>query len=203
VTTERVFGRLGILLEKKKRQLPVKSPALFTGLQARMMVASVARGISAVTYGAKQIPDQGVDFARLETVAYDWLARVVGRFTEDALPDPHPFKDRSLVLRAIPVLASLAALGQGRYAADEKRAAAADAVIADDRIDWSAGAHWDGLAGKTNPQTGKFSVGGGKEYAYATLRALTDPDSPGYRAIRHLDTPVRTATPDADAAPAN
>ena len=51
----------------------------------------------------------------------------------------------------------------------------------------SAGPCWSGIAGKVNPN-GAFSVGSGKENGYATYRALTDPDDPGYRAIRHLET---------------
>ena len=50
-------------------------------------------------------------------------------------------------------------------------------------IDWDKGDHWNGIAGKLSP-SGKLSIGGSKETAYAVYRALTDPTQPNYQRIR-------------------
>ena len=43
-----------------------------TGLLARMMVAAVAKGVGVVQYGAKPIPEDGIDMQKLE----DGIARL-------------------------------------------------------------------------------------------------------------------------------
>jgi hypothetical protein len=109
-----------------------------------------------------------------------WIGRLVDVFGALA------FKDRDLVLRSVPVLVSLGALGQAHYITGEDTGAANE-TITDQRIDWShSSGRWDGIAGKRSP-AGTFSVGSGKEYAHATFTALTKPDSPGYAQIRGID----------------
>jgi|SRR5271157_3043492 len=182
--TRKVFAELGIPLEEQSRQVKAHSPAVLTVIAARIMVAAVARGISAVQYGAGSIPttiDRAeIDFAKAESAATSWLGHVFGAVGATT------FKDKGLVLRAVPVSAALGALGRPFYAGDLDGKLSAKAVL-NSGIDWSAGPHWSGIAGKVNPN-GAFSVGSGKENGYATYRALTDPDDPGYKAIRHLET---------------
>jgi hypothetical protein len=176
--TKRVFDSLGFKLETKQRQAPAKSDALMTGLQARLMVGAIAKGVGVVQFGSKAIPTEGVNFDKLETTAHTWLGQVFARFTRD------DFRDKDLILRSVPVTASLGALGKAFYddnTADQK---AAIAVLSDPEINWTKGPHWTGVAGKTNPTTGKFAVGGGKEYAYATYRAVSDPKSAEAKQIR-------------------
>jgi hypothetical protein len=182
-----IFGHLAIELETRQRQVRAASPAVLTGLQARMMVAAVAKGVGAVQYGAKPIPTDGVDFAKLEEVAQSWLSRVFSTFGAEA------FRDKLLILRAVPVVASLGGLGRAFYAGDSEGQRAALDVLTDKRIDWTVGVHWDGIAGRLNPTTGRFAVGGGKEYAYATYRALTEPAS-------EIGQQIRPITPDTAAA---
>jgi hypothetical protein len=179
--SKRVFERLGFELETRQRQVGAASDAVMTGLQARAMVAAVARGVAAVQYGAKPIPSDGLDVDRLESAAQAWFARVFDRFEAGA------FRDRSLILRAGPVGVCLGALGRSFYDGDEVEQMRSVATLMDERIDWTVGPHWEGLAGKTNPATGVFTVGGGKEYAYGAWAALTKPDDPAGRRIRHLD----------------
>ena len=179
--SKRVFETLGFELETRQRQVAAASDAVMTGLQARTMVAAVARGVAAVQYGAKQIPTDGLDVGRLDTAAEAWLGQVFDRFESGA------FRDRNLILRAGPVGVCLGALGRPFYdgdAAEQKRSVE---ILNDDRIDWTVGPHWEGLAGKTSQATGVFTVGGGKEYAYGAWAALTKPDEPAGRRIRHLD----------------
>jgi hypothetical protein len=179
---KRIFADLGLELETRQRQVRVASAAILTGLQARLMVAAVAKGVGVVQYGAKPIPADGIDAVRLEEVAQAWLSRVFSTFNAEA------FRDKGLVLRSVPVTATLGGLGRGFFEDDPESQRAALDVLTDERIDWSIGPHWDGIAGKMNPNTGRFTLGGGKEYAYATHRALTEPNSDSGRQIRHINT---------------
>jgi hypothetical protein len=180
--TRKVFADLGVPLEEQSRQVKANSTAVLTVVAARAMVAAVARGISAVQYGVGAIPTtierEDIDFTKVESAATAWLGHVFTTLGVTA------FKDKDLVLRAVPVSAALGALGRPFYTSDLDGQFSAKAVL-NSGIDWSAGAHWSGIAGKVNPN-GAFSVGSGKENGYATFRALTDQADPGYKAIRHL-----------------
>jgi hypothetical protein len=177
--TKRVFEDLKLELETRQRQVPTRSSAVMTGLQARTMVAAVAKGVVAVQYGAKPIPADGIDLPNLESVATTWLQRVFKRFGAAS------FRDKGMVLRSVPVSATLGALGHAFLDGSGEQQKAALEVLADKKIDWAAGPHWNGVAGKVNLETKRFAVGGAKEYAYATHRALSDPTSPVGKQIRH------------------
>jgi hypothetical protein len=185
--TKRVFDGLGLELETQKRQVPAKSDAVLTGLQARLMVAAIAKGVGVVSYGAKPIPDEDVDFAKLEAAAKSWLGRVFDTFPRER------FRDKTEVLRAVAVTAALGALGNGFYAGDTQAQKKALEVLSDKKIDWTGGPHWRDIAGKVNPTTGKFTVGGAKEFAHATYRALTDPSTDVAKSIRHADSQAKQA----------
>jgi len=182
-----VFEKLGLEVEKEKRQVSQSSPAVITALQARAMVAAMVFGAGAVSFGAKKIPttdpnsdsNRPVDFDKLATVAATWLGDVI-----EKLGDGEVLKDKELVVRSVPVLVSIGAIGRGYYTQDPNQLIEANRFLNDSTIDWTRGSHWDGVAGKTNPSTGRFSVGSGKENTWATLRALTDPGDAGYKQIR-------------------
>ena len=57
-------------------------------------------------------------------------------------------------------------------------------VIGLAQVVWERGPRWNGIGGKINPTTNKFSVGGSKEYGYAIYRALTDKNDPAYKQVR-------------------
>lgn len=175
-----VFEELGIVLETRRRQVSAKGEAVLTGLQARTMVAAIAKGVGVVQFGAKRIPDEGVDMATLGEVAASWLDQVFNRFEPDA------FRDKAQILRATPVSASIGALGKAYFDGGAKEQKEAVRTLNDEDIDWSVGNHWNGVCGKVSPTTHRFAVGGGKEYAHATWNALTDPASGGGEQIRGL-----------------
>lgn len=181
----RVFKGLEVELEGEKRQVGKKDTAVLTVLQARLMVAAIAHGVGAIQYGAKRIPletkDGKIDQKRLEKAARTWLEMVFKGFGADA------FKDKGQVLRSVPVLISIGALGRGFYTGSGEEQGKAHAFLADRKIDWSADRHWNGVCGKVNPTTERFSVGSGKEYAYATYKALMEKDSPAGKQIRTQD----------------
>ncbi|MDD7940449.1 DNA sulfur modification protein DndB [Actinomycetospora lutea] len=177
----RVFNDLDIPLEHEARQVRRASDKVLTMLGARTMVAAVARGVSAVSYGAGPIPGdvegQRVDFDRLYSAAVAWLGYVFETFGREA------FRDPTLVLRAMPMIAAIGALGRPYYTGDSPGQVRARAIL-QEITDWSGGPRWNGIAGKYNEGTGRFSVGSGKETGYAAYRALTDPQDAGYRALR-------------------
>jgi hypothetical protein len=178
--TRKVFAELGIPLEEQARQVKANSPAILTVVAARAMVAAVARGIGAVQYGAGAIPTeidgQPVNFTKLESAAVAWLNQVFSTLGVTA------FKDKNLVLRAVPLVAAIGALGRPFYTDDIDGQMKAKAILASS-IDWSAGQAWAGIAGKTNA-AGTFSVGSAKENGYAAYKALTDPNDIGYQRLR-------------------
>lgn len=195
-----LFGSLGIGIEEESRQVSVTNPAVLTMIQARTMFASVAHGVAAVSFGSKRIPNSvggtAVDFDRLEAAARKHFERLFDHFsaermgelglTEDDLAkgrgELHPFKRRGLVLRSVPVMVALGALGRAYYDPDGDTPDP-EKVLTDDSISWLTGEHWAGIAGKINP-SGNFSVASGKESAYTAWRALTDPKDGAYRQIR-------------------
>jgi hypothetical protein len=80
---------------------------------------------------------------------------------------------------------------------DEAGKVKALAILEDRRIDWSVSERWAGLAGKVDPVTEAFTVGGGKEYASQTWQALTDDDSPGWKRLRGLESDATIEEPEA------
>ncbi|MDX6635083.1 MAG: hypothetical protein QOF06_1286 [Solirubrobacterales bacterium] len=174
----KVFPALNAPLEEKARQVKASGPEVFTVLQARLATTALTKGPSAVGYGAGRIPEDGVDFEQLAAAAEEWFGYVFKTLGVSA------FKDKGKVLRSVPVLAAIAAVGRPYYEGDEKARRMARQIIKDQTIDWTAGSHWDGICGKTNPNTGKFSVGSAKEYGNAAFNALTKVGTDTYRRIR-------------------
>jgi hypothetical protein len=174
----RIFPELDAPLELDARQVKATGPEVFTALQARLAVTAVAKGPSVVGYGAGRIPTEGVDFGALESAAKEWFAHV---FKSLGIAS---FKDKDKVLRSVPVLAAIGAVGKAYYDGDEDARRRARGVIGDSKIDWSTGAQWSGICGKVNPNTNRFAVGSAKEYGNAAFNALTKADSPTWLQIR-------------------
>jgi DndB-like DNA-sulfur modification-associated protein len=174
----KVFPDLGAALELDARQVKTTGPEVFTALQARLAVTAVAKGPSVVGYGAGRIPTDDVDFEALETAAKEWFAHVFKSLGIGS------FKDKEKVLRSVPVLAAIGAVGKAYYDGDEDARRRARGVIGDSKIDWSVGEQWNGICGKVNPNTNRFAVGSAKEYGNAAFNALTKADSVTWRQIR-------------------
>lgn len=173
-----IFPPLGAPLEEKARQVKATADEVFTVLQARLAVTAMAKGPGAVGYGAGRIPPNGTDFDTLESAAVEWFGHVFETLGVSA------FKDKDKVLRSVPVLVAVGAIGKPFYDGDEAARDAARAVIEDENIDWSVGPQWAGICGKVNPNTGRFSVGSAKEYGNAAYNALIRVGSPMYEQIR-------------------
>lgn len=175
---ERAFDRLDVPLEREARQVRVSHPEVFTVLQARLAVTAMAKGPSAVSFGAGRIPPNGTDFDVLEEAAVAWFEHVFDTLSRQA------FKDKGRVLRSVPILAAIGAVGRPFYDGGMTAMRAARRTIKDPTIDWSVGPQWSGICGKVNPNTGVFSVGSAKEYGKAAFNALTEVGSDPYVQIR-------------------
>jgi hypothetical protein len=173
-----VLPELGVPLEERGRQVKATGPEVFTVLQARLAVTALAKGPGAVGYGSGRIPPNGVDFDKLQESAKTWFKHVFDTLGVQA------FKDKDKVLRSVPVLVAVGAIGRAFYDGNETARREARKVITDAKIDWTVGPHWNGICGKVNPNTGRFSVGSAKEYGNAAFNALTKPESPLYEQIR-------------------
>ncbi|HEX7292306.1 MAG TPA: DNA sulfur modification protein DndB [Conexibacter sp.] len=184
---ERAFERLDVTLEREARQVRASHPEVFTVLQARLAVTAMAKGPSAVGYGAGRIPPNGTDFERLEDAAVLWFEHVFGALGRQA------FKDKGRVLRSVPILAAIGAVGRPFYDGGATAMRAARRTIKDPTIDWGVGEHWSGICGKVNPTTGVFSVGSAKEYGKAAFVALTEVGSDPYQQIRPAEALAEAA----------
>lgn len=183
-TTESVFDRLGLELELRNRQVS-GDRKIMTGIQAKAMVGAMVFGTGVVGYGSKPYPTTNVDFDLLEEAAVKWLGKVFDRFPRAI------WRAQDRILRSTSVGLAFGALGRPYYDGSmAKLRSASEQVLKDSQIDWKLGPHWAGIAGKVNPVTQAFSVGGTKEYVHATYAALQNQQSPGYYTIRHLPMPA-------------
>ena len=83
------------------------------------------------------------------------------------------------------VLAALGALGHDVLAANAADRDATKRQVLDRirSINWTRDRSWDGIAGKLN-RSGKLTLGGSKEVAYAVYNAMSYDNQPGYASIR-------------------
>lgn len=165
-------------VDKMSRQLPKKSSKIVTLQSLRQMVVNIAKGISGVQYGARPAPVADVDLRELTAVATDWIGTFFEAF-ETQIADREKY-----LAGSGPVLAALGAMGNDLLGLDhEQRRGAQTRMLQElQRVDWSKGEHWLGIAGNYT-STGMFSVKGTKEVAYAVYNALTDRDNAGYHQI--------------------
>lgn len=163
-----------------RRQLRRSDPHVVTITALRGACVTLSEGIGGVKYGARSVH---VDTGKVEhvcTVATEWFgaaAKAIGSAIED--------RERTLA-SAPAVLAAIGAIGHELVQIADSTARAARRAELIDRlhlVKWDKSKAWEGIAGKFSP-SGRFSVGGSKETAYAVYAALTDPSSEGYNRIR-------------------
>lgn len=165
-----------------RRQLRRTDKHVVTITVLRGACVTLAEGIGGVKYGAKPVSNVG-DVAHLQTVANEWfaaVAEVLGPAIEDR---------EKAVASAPAVMAAIGAMGHELVTCNNRRAKMASLIDQLRAVDWNKGSHWNGIAGKTTP-SGKLSIGGSKETAYAVYRALTDTTQPSYDAVRGAAVPA-------------
>ena len=164
-----------------RRQLRKADDDVITITALRGACVTLLKGISGVQYGAKPVPNLSVEHLDdYEKVAREWFGALIERFGP-------ALENRELtILYAPSVWSALGALGHDLLHVDAATRAARIAQTVDGlmAVNWSKGEHWNGVAGKISPKTGRLSVGGSKETAYAIYGALSDTTNMAYRQIR-------------------
>lgn len=167
-------------VNKVRRQLRSTDADIVTITALRGACVTLAKGINGVQYGARPVPIDDAKLSAVEAAAVDWftaLTEVIGVAMED----------RENKLAAAPsVLAALGAVGNPLVEIQneiDRKARARQLAASLGNVKWERGKRWEGIAGKFTPK-GAFAVGGAKETAYAVFSALTDPNDPGFHAVR-------------------
>lgn len=184
-----VFKGLQLELDEK-RQVSASSNAVMTVAQGRLMVIAMFHGPAAVNYGPRPAPltrhrdesREEVDFDKLSDAADKWLRLVVGGLSDRDGRDL--LRARSCVVRSVPVLLSLGALGQPFYSGTDDERLRAESCLNDPEIEWTVGPHWHGLAGTWKADKQRFVMGSAKELGYRCFKAIADPGADGYSRIR-------------------
>jgi len=163
-----------------RRQLRRSDRHVVTITALRGACVTLAEGIGGVKYGARPVHVDSGKIAHVSNVAAEWfgaVANAIGAAIED--------RDRTLASSPA-VLAAIGAMGHELVQIADAKARAVRREELLDRlrlVKWDKGKAWEGIAGKFSP-SGRFSVGGSKETAYAVYAALTDRSSEGYNRIR-------------------
>lgn len=163
-----------------RRQLRKSDPHVVTVTTLRGGCITLSEGIGGVKYGARPVPVDPNRLGRIEEVATGWWTAVADAFGS-------AMEDRERTLAAAPaIVAAIGAVGHElvNIADPSDRSAKREELIDKLRlVRWDKGQAWEGIAGKYSP-SGRFSVGGSKETAYAVYAALTDRNSEGYKRVR-------------------
>lgn len=181
-----------VVFDKRQvSQAEADTGKVMTLASLRGFVAGVALGKSAIGRATAPVRSDGLsDLERIKTVASMYAKkiaehRVLGK----------QLADRQSMLSVGAVQVVLGALAHDLTASevsDDVIAKRLDALVAElAKVHWERGPRWNGIGGKLNPDTNKFSVGGSKEYGYAIHRALTEEKDRAYKRVRA--TSVRPA----------
>ena len=171
-------------VSKVRRQLRRSDTEVITITTLRGACVTLSEGIAGVKYGARPVPISGDRASTVRSAALLWLGTLA---TE--LDQAIEARDQTL-LSAPAVMAALGALGNPLVdiTGNSKRQAEAQRLMSSIKhVNWDRGPHWHGIAGKVT-ERGRLAIGGSKETAYAIHAALTDPNSPGYGAVRKKST---------------
>lgn len=167
-------------VNKVRRQLGKNDHEIVTITALRGACITFAEGIGGIKYGTRPVPVSKERIPDIRKGMTEWMREVTSAIGP-AMEDP-----QSLAV-APAVLAAIGAVGhelQNLPDGPERSVKLRSLIDHLKPVDWRRGKHWEGIAGKYTPK-GVFSVGGSKETAYAVYSALNDPNSSGYRTVRH------------------
>jgi DNA-sulfur modification-associated len=181
-------GILGGRIVMDKRQVSEADAVagkVMTLASLRGFVMGLALGKSAIGRATAPVRrDEAPDPAHLKLVAGLYAKKIAEHSTLSK-----QLTDRESMLSVGAVQVVLGSLAHDLVADDklpEKEVNdRLDKVVTDlAKVKWERGTRWNGIGGKINPTTQKFSVGGSKEYGYAIHRALTDKSDAAYKQVR-------------------
>lgn len=169
-------------VNEKSRQLKRSDPQVVTLSALRGACVTFMLGIGGVKFGSKPVTDISMDQAeKARPIAVDWFRSLLDVIGPSLQPNARP----NSVASSPAVLAALGALGHDVLAASPNERDNVKGQLLDriKSINWTRDRSWDGIAGKVG-RSGKLSLGGSKEVAYAVFNAMSYDNQPGYTAIR-------------------
>jgi len=160
-------------VEMEGRQVKKGSDEVMTFSGIATSVATFIAGTPGFAGKRVSVDDDEVD--ELESVAVTWYSGLLNTFRRE-------FEDReTYLIGASSVFAALGAIGHRLIATghDGQRCIEADRVAEEadvlirklKKVDWTRGAHWDGIAGKMT-SAGVLTVSGPKEVGHAVFRQI-------------------------------
>jgi DGQHR domain-containing protein len=193
--TRRLMGESPLLkdrVEERRRQLRRKDPALVTISGLRQGITATILGPSGLEVGARPMPDLDDDVdpdALADEVIDLWLD--ILEALEDAFVDETGQRRTDTMVSAPSVLAAIGIVGKKVLDEEDSREEMLETLS---EITWGREIvkgnrrylPWLDVGGKLT-STGKFSVGGPKEYAHSLANALLNPLSKGGKQIRGID----------------
>lgn len=169
-------------VNEKSRQLKRADPQVVTLSALRGACVTFMLGIGGVKFGAKPVTEISMDQAeKAHPIAVDWFKSLVDVMGPALQPNARP----QSVASSPAVLAALGALGHDVLAANpaDREAVKRRLLEKVQSVVWTRDRSWDGIAGKM-ARSGKLTLGGSKEVAYAVYNALCYENQPGYASIR-------------------
>jgi DNA sulfur modification protein DndB len=169
-------------VNEKSRQLKRSDPQVMTLSALRGACVTFMLGIGGVKFGTKPVTDISMEQAKkAEPIAVDWfksLTNTIGPAMEAGVR-------QTTVASSPAVWAALGALGHDLLAANETERPTVKSRLLEGlkEVTWNRDHSWDGIAGKMTT-SGKLTLGGSKEVAYAVYNALRYENQTGYRSIR-------------------
>jgi hypothetical protein len=182
-----VFGGANrVVLDKRQvSKADAAQGKIMTLASLRGFVAGIALGKSAIGRATAPVRRTDIpDMNRLKAIAGVYAKKIADH---PVLGKQLPDRDSMLSVGAVQVVLGTLAheIAADATLGDRETNDRLDRIVADlAKVKWSRGPLWNGIAGKVNPDTKAFSVGGSKEYGYAIHRALTDAGDDGWKRIR-------------------
>lgn len=169
-------------VNEKSRQLKRRDPQVVTLSALRGACVTFMLGIGGVKFGAKPVTEISMEQAeKAQPIAVDWFKSLGDVMGAALQPNVRP----SSVASSPAVFSALGALGHDVLAASASDREMVKRQLLEKvrSVNWTRDSSWDGIAGKMS-RSGKLTLGGSKEVAYAVYNALSYDNQPGYRAIR-------------------
>lgn len=166
-------------VNRYRRQLRDTDRDITTITGLRGAVATLAKGIAGVKFGARPVPLGSVDVPAVEAAARDWFAAVmeaIGPAMEDR---------KGSIASSNAVLAAIGAVGAPLVSISDpaiRKTQAYRLASGLRTVHWDRGRRWDGIAGKMGSKG--LTVAGTKGVAHAVYHALTEENSDEYSRVR-------------------
>jgi hypothetical protein len=163
------------------RQMKQNDTGICTLSVLRTSVVCFSEGIGGLQYGNKPVELNASRIPVVQKAAVEYFASLTDKL------GPTMERRNDTVTASPAVMSALGALGHKASTIADANARQVEIGLALqglDRVDWSRGQKWDGIAGKLRPDGVFSTAGGAKDSGHACYSALADVNSPHYATIR-------------------